>query len=163
MVLLRARRERPNRPVAAEIGLLLAALMLSPLPDTLSTMMSVLVSLLASIRSSVRSRVVLQRKVLALRHQLHVLDRSLRGFASRASTACCGSCCHGFGMTGDRHVWSSRLTRSSAGIAEDSDCCGRGRADDCVAKPTPLFRGRLRCAVIASCLFMANSEFLSNS
>ena len=101
MVLLRARRERPNRPVAAENWALVGGTDVIPLPDTLSTMMSVLVSLLATIRSSVRSRVVLQRKVLALRHRLHVLDQSLRGFASRASTTCYGSCCDGFGMTGD--------------------------------------------------------------
>jgi putative transposase len=39
-------------------------------------MMSVLVSLLLALRGSVRSRAVLQMEVLALRHQLHVLERS---------------------------------------------------------------------------------------
>jgi putative transposase len=39
-------------------------------------MMAVLVSLLVTIRSSVRSRAALQLEVLALRHQLRVLDRS---------------------------------------------------------------------------------------
>ena len=41
-----------------------------------STMMSVLVSLLMAIRSCLRSRVALQLEVLALRHQLHLLNRS---------------------------------------------------------------------------------------
>ena len=39
-------------------------------------MMSVLVSLLLTVQSCVRSRAVLQFEVLALRHQLHVLERS---------------------------------------------------------------------------------------
>jgi hypothetical protein len=39
-------------------------------------MMSVLVSLLMAIRSCLRSRVALQLEVLALRHQLHLLERS---------------------------------------------------------------------------------------
>src|ERR687897_400077 len=39
-------------------------------------MMSVFVSLLRTVRSSVRSRAALQIEVLALRHQLHVLQRS---------------------------------------------------------------------------------------
>lgn len=38
--------------------------------------MSVFVSLLLTVRSSVRSRAALQIEVLALRHQLHVLQRS---------------------------------------------------------------------------------------
>ncbi len=39
-------------------------------------MMAVLFSLLLTLRSSARSRVALQLEVLALRHQLHVLNRS---------------------------------------------------------------------------------------
>jgi putative transposase len=39
-------------------------------------MMSVLVSLLETLRGCVRSRAALQLEVLALRHQLHVLERS---------------------------------------------------------------------------------------
>ena len=39
-------------------------------------MMSVFVSLVLTVRSSVRSRAALQIEVLALRHQLHVLQRS---------------------------------------------------------------------------------------
>ena len=39
-------------------------------------MMSVLVSLLLAVRSAVRSRAALQIEVLALRHQLRVLERS---------------------------------------------------------------------------------------
>jgi len=44
--------------------------------DRLRAMMSVLVSLLLTIRGSLRSRAVLQIEVLALRHQLRVLERS---------------------------------------------------------------------------------------
>jgi hypothetical protein len=44
--------------------------------DTLREMMSVFVSLLLAVRSSVRSRAALQIEVLALRHQLCVLQRS---------------------------------------------------------------------------------------
>jgi hypothetical protein len=39
-------------------------------------MMAVLVSLLETLRGCVRSRAALQLEVLALRHQLHVLERS---------------------------------------------------------------------------------------
>jgi putative transposase len=39
-------------------------------------MMSIFVSLVLTVRSSVRSRAALQIEVLALRHQLHVLQRS---------------------------------------------------------------------------------------
>ena len=39
-------------------------------------MMSVLISLVLSVRSSLRSRAALQLEVLALRHQLQVLNRS---------------------------------------------------------------------------------------
>lgn len=39
-------------------------------------MRSVLVSLLLTVRAAVRSRVVLQLEILALRHQLQVLERS---------------------------------------------------------------------------------------
>jgi len=42
-------------------------------------MMSVLISLLETIRSAIRSRAALQLEVLALRHQLRVLDRSRLG------------------------------------------------------------------------------------
>jgi putative transposase len=42
-------------------------------------MMSVLISLLVTIRSAIRSRAALQLEVLALRHQLRVLDRARLG------------------------------------------------------------------------------------
>jgi putative transposase len=41
-------------------------------------MLSVLVSLLLTLRASVRTRAVLQLEILALRHQLQVLERSRR-------------------------------------------------------------------------------------
>ena len=44
--------------------------------DTLLSMMSVLLSLLLTLRTSARSRAALQLEVLALRHQLQVLQRS---------------------------------------------------------------------------------------
>jgi hypothetical protein len=67
----RPRSPSPHRRLSRGITL---ALVLSPLPDTLSSTMSVLVSLLLTIRSSVRSRTALQLEMLALRHQLHVLE-----------------------------------------------------------------------------------------
>jgi hypothetical protein len=65
--------------VAAENSVLVAGVDVVPLRDTLSSMMSVLVSLLLMVRSSVRTRAALQLEVLALRHQLRVLDRSRPG------------------------------------------------------------------------------------
>jgi putative transposase len=54
----------------------LLPLMLYPTADTLSPMISILVSVLLTIKSLVRSRAALQLEVLALCHQLHVLNRS---------------------------------------------------------------------------------------
>jgi putative transposase len=65
--------------VAAENSVLVAGVDVVPLRDTLSSMMSVLVSLFLMVRSSVRTRAALQLEVLALRHQLRVLDRSRPG------------------------------------------------------------------------------------
>ena len=53
-------------------------LMLRPSVDTLPHHGAVLLSLLASLRDAVRPRAVLQAEVLALRHQLLVLQRSRR-------------------------------------------------------------------------------------
>jgi hypothetical protein len=39
-------------------------------------MRSVIISLLATLRASLRTRVALQLEILALRHQLHVLERT---------------------------------------------------------------------------------------
>lgn len=39
-------------------------------------MSSVVIALLLTLRSSVRSRAMLQLEILALRHQLHLLERS---------------------------------------------------------------------------------------
>jgi hypothetical protein len=55
---------------------LLSVLMLPLLLDRPRAMTSGLVSLLLTFRSSLRSRAALQIEVLALRHQLRVLDRS---------------------------------------------------------------------------------------
>jgi hypothetical protein len=55
---------------------LLPPLMLRLATDTLLGVMSVLVSLLLTLRTSARSRAALQLEILALRHQLQVLQRS---------------------------------------------------------------------------------------
>lgn len=57
---------------------LLVPLILPTTTDTLLAIMNVLVSLLLTLRSCVRSRPALQLEVLALRHQLQVLNRSRR-------------------------------------------------------------------------------------
>src|SRR3954447_7073250 len=50
--------------------------MLRPRLDTLLAMVSVLVSVLLALRASARSRIALQLEILALRHQLQVLQRT---------------------------------------------------------------------------------------
>src|SRR5260221_6378846 len=50
--------------------------MLRPAPDTLRAMTSVLFSLLLTVRGLAQSRTALHLEVLALRHQLQVLQRS---------------------------------------------------------------------------------------
>ena len=55
---------------------ILASLNLSLLIDKLTSMLPVLISVLAVLRGVVRSRVALHLEVLALRHQLQVLQRS---------------------------------------------------------------------------------------
>lgn len=50
--------------------------MFRPFADTVSPMLSVLVSLLRTVRLSMRSRAALHVEILALRHQLQVLQRS---------------------------------------------------------------------------------------
>jgi hypothetical protein len=92
-------------------------------------MMSVLLSFLLTLRSSARSRVALQLEILALRHQLQVLQRA-RPRRLRLAKA-------------DRWLWVvlSRvwtewraalfivsLRPSSPGTDEASACGGRGRA-----------------------------------
>ena len=57
---------------------LLRPLMLRPTMDTLLGMMSVLLSFALTLRTWARSRAALQLEVLALRHQLQVLQRSRR-------------------------------------------------------------------------------------
>src|SRR5207248_9230681 len=51
-------------------------LMLRSTMDTFLSMMSVFLSVLQTLRTSARSRAALQLEVLALRHQLQVLQRS---------------------------------------------------------------------------------------
>ena len=92
-------------------------------------MRSVLVSLLLTLRASVRDRAALQLEILALRHQLHVLERSRRRrlrltqldrllwvWLSRVW------------RDGERPSSSSNPRRSSPGIVGASVSSGRGRA-----------------------------------
>jgi hypothetical protein len=58
------------------IRFLLTALVLRRRSNRLSSVMAVLISLLLTLRDVLRSRATLQLEVLALRHQLHVLERS---------------------------------------------------------------------------------------
>ena len=100
-------------------------------------MLTIILSLFSSARRAFQTRAALQAEILALRHQLLVLQRSSRGHRLRLSRA-------------DRFlwVWRSRLwsgwrsallivspRRSSPGIARDSDRTGGGRVairkDDC--------------------------------
>src|SRR3954468_13108238 len=84
-------------------------------------MMSVLMSVLATFKGAARSRAALHFEVLALRHQLQVLQRSqprrLRlANADRGS----GHGCHTCGAGGERPSSSCSQTRSSLGIASIS-------------------------------------------
>ena len=96
----------------------------------------VIISLLATLRTSLGTPVALQLEILALRHQLQVLERT-RPHRVRLTRA-------------DRLLWSwlSRLWRewrsaigivrpetASRGIGKDSGCCGRGRIDTVRADP----------------------------
>ena len=94
--------------------------------------------LFSSLLSLVRSRAALQAEILALRHQLQVLERSARGRRLRLRTA-------------DRifWVWLSRLwtgwrtcvrvvqpaTVISWNPARDSACTGPGRVESAKAGP----------------------------
>jgi hypothetical protein len=102
-------------------------LMLPPTIDTLLAMMSVLLSLLLTLRTWAQSRAALQLEVLALRHQLQVLQRT------RLRRLPLGKA--------DRWLWSLlsrtwtgwraaliivKLRPSSPGTGVASDCGGRG-------------------------------------
>ena len=58
---------------------LLRPLLLQPTMERFWGMMSVLLALLLALRTWARSRAALQLEVLALRHQLQVLERTRRG------------------------------------------------------------------------------------
>src|SRR5205807_7248031 len=92
-------------------------------------MLTIILSLFSSARQAFQTRAALQAEILALRHQLLVLQRSSRSHRLRLSRA-------------DRFlwVWLARLWSgwrlallivkpepSSPGIARDSDCTGSGR------------------------------------
>jgi hypothetical protein len=65
-------------------------------------MRSGLVSFLLTLRIAVRSRAALQLEMIALRHQLHVLERSRPQQFSRRSTGGSGSGSHECGTIGER-------------------------------------------------------------
>src|ERR1700682_4255406 len=66
----------PCRPVLTEKSVLVAAVDVAAGDGYALAMMSVLVSLLLTLRSWAHSRASLQLELLALRHQLNVLQRS---------------------------------------------------------------------------------------
>src|SRR5438132_1879727 len=78
---------------------------------------------LAALVLSVRSRAALQLEVVALRHQLGVLQRSVKGPRLTSSDRLVWAS----GPIGDQHWSSSDRTPSSCGIAQASGCFGTGR------------------------------------
>ena len=86
-------------------------------------MRSVIVSWLFTLRASLRDRAALQLEILALRHQLQVLN----GHAPAASgspvpTGCSGSGCQACGKDGGQRSSSSSPRPSSPGIGGASAC-----------------------------------------
>ena len=95
---------------SAQLCLLKTSYVLAPLSlrtetgRLLATMTSVLMSLLAMLRGAVRSRAALHLEMLALRHQLQVLQRSRRdGCLLRKPTGGFGPGCQRSGAAGERH------------------------------------------------------------
>lgn len=86
-------------------------------------MRSVLISILAMLRGVVRSRAVLHLEILALRHQVQVLQRSRpRRLHLRRTDRWLWVGCHVRGAAGERPSSSSSQKRLSPGIARDSAC-----------------------------------------
>ena len=94
-------------------------------PVAFPTMLTVLFFL----RDRFRARAVLQAEILALRHQLLVLQRAsrTRRLRLRWLTVSCGSGFRDWGTIGVRHCSWSSPRRSSPGIARGFDCIGIGR------------------------------------
>lgn len=67
-------------------------------------MFAIILSLLCSIRQGFQTRAAIQAEILALRHQLLVLQRSTRAHKVRlaSDTGSSGSGCRGSGVSGDR-------------------------------------------------------------
>ena len=94
-------------------------------------MTSVLLPLLLTVRGLPRSRIALHLEVLALRHQLQVLQRSRpRRLRSRTADRWLWVWLSRVGPRGERRSSSSNRRPSSPGIAGASDCSGRGRVVD---------------------------------
>jgi hypothetical protein len=87
----------------------------------------VLSALIASLALSFRSRAALQLEILALRHQLGVLHRSVKRPKLTSSDRLLWIWLRGTGPIGDQHSSSSNRKPSSRGIARASGCSGRGR------------------------------------
>lgn len=93
-------------------------------------MRSVIIALLVTLRASLRTRVALQLEILALRHQLQVLERTCpRRVRLTRANRLLWSWLYASGAGGDRPSSSSDPSPSSPGIGEGSGCCGRGRVD----------------------------------
>jgi hypothetical protein len=79
-------------------------------PETstvLGQMTPLLVALLVSLRATIRCRLELAAEILALRHQLAVLQRTNRNDrASVRSIGCCGCCSRASGRIGGRRCTS---------------------------------------------------------
>jgi hypothetical protein len=90
-------------------------------------MSSLFVALFALVASSFRTRIALQAEILALRHQLVVLQKNApRRLRLHAATGSCGLCCTASGpVGGDACRWFSP-PRSSVGTVELSPGIGPG-------------------------------------
>src|SRR5688572_19088604 len=92
--------------------------------------MPIVVSAVLSLRSLVRSRAELHLEILALRHQLQVLDRSRRPrLRLTAADRLLWVCSRVSGPIGDGRSFSCNRPPSSRGTGVGSACSGPGRAD----------------------------------
>jgi hypothetical protein len=94
-------------------------------------MRSVIVSLLLALRVTLRDRAAMQLEILALRHQLHVINRSRpqRLPLTYADRMLWVSLSKNAGTDGGQLSSSSDPRRSSPGTVSASGSSGHGRAD----------------------------------
>src|ERR1700676_724036 len=115
--------------------------MLRAAMDTPLSMMSVLRLLLLTLRAAARSRATLQLEVLALRHQLQVLQRTRpRRVRLAKADQWLWVVPRASGPDGERRSLSSSQRPSSPGTDRASGCGGLGRAvaawGDRLCRPT---------------------------